>query len=75
MVKTASTMKKIGTPAPDFHLLNVDGRIVGWIARAPYRRISTAADTAFQQEQLRAAWIIARPLRRGGSRARARCRW
>jgi two-component system sensor histidine kinase BaeS len=37
----------------------VDERIVGWIARAPYRRISTAADTAFQQEQLRAAWIIA----------------
>ena len=37
----------------------VDDRIVGWIARAPFRRISTAADTAFQQEQLRAAWIIA----------------
>jgi peroxiredoxin len=29
MVKTASTMKKLGTPAPDFRLLNVDGRIVG----------------------------------------------
>jgi peroxiredoxin len=29
MVKTASTMKKLGTPAPDFKLLNVDGRIVG----------------------------------------------
>jgi peroxiredoxin len=29
MVKTASTMKKIGTPAPDFKLINVDGRIVG----------------------------------------------
>jgi len=29
MVKTASTMKKIGTPAPDFKLVNVDGRIVG----------------------------------------------
>jgi two-component system, OmpR family, sensor histidine kinase BaeS len=37
----------------------VDDRVVGWIARAPYRRISTAADLAFQQEQLRAAWIIA----------------
>ena len=37
----------------------VDGRVVGWIARAPYRRISTAADLAFQQEQLRSAWIIA----------------
>jgi peroxiredoxin len=29
MVKTASTMKKIGTPAPDFQLMNVDGRLVG----------------------------------------------
>jgi peroxiredoxin len=28
MVKTASTMKKIGTPAPDFSLINVDGRTV-----------------------------------------------
>jgi two-component system sensor histidine kinase BaeS len=37
----------------------VDDRIVGWIARAPYRRISTAADLAFQQEQLRAVWTIA----------------
>jgi peroxiredoxin len=29
MVKTASTMKKLGTPAPDFRLLNVDGRMTG----------------------------------------------
>lgn len=29
MVKTASTMRKLGTPAPDFKLVNVDGRIVG----------------------------------------------
>jgi peroxiredoxin len=29
MVKTASTMKKLGTPAPDFKLVNVDGRLVG----------------------------------------------
>jgi peroxiredoxin len=29
MVKTASTMKKLWTPAPDFRLLNVDGRMVG----------------------------------------------
>jgi len=29
MVKTASTMKKIGTSAPDFKLMNVDGRMVG----------------------------------------------
>jgi two-component system sensor histidine kinase BaeS len=37
----------------------VGDRIVGWVARAPYRRISAGADLAFQQEQLRAAWIIA----------------
>jgi len=37
----------------------VDDRIVGWVARAPYRRLSGAADLSFQQEQLRAAWIIA----------------
>jgi peroxiredoxin len=29
MVKTASTMKEIGTPAPGFTLTNVDGRLVG----------------------------------------------
>jgi two-component system sensor histidine kinase BaeS len=39
--------------------ITVDGRIVGWVARAPYRRLSGAADLSFQQEQLRAAWIIA----------------
>ncbi len=37
----------------------VDDRAVGWIARVPERRISTAADLAFQQQQLRASWIIA----------------
>ena len=29
MVKTASTMRKLGTPAHDFKLVNIDGRIVG----------------------------------------------
>ena len=29
MVKTASTMRKLGTPAHDFKLVNVDGRMVG----------------------------------------------
>jgi len=37
----------------------VDDRIVGWIARSPLRRISTAADQSFEREQLRAAWVIA----------------
>jgi peroxiredoxin len=29
MVKTASTMKKLGSQAPDFKLVNIDGRLVG----------------------------------------------
>jgi two-component system sensor histidine kinase BaeS len=37
----------------------VDERVVGWITRAPTRRLSTAAEITFQQEQLRTAWIIA----------------
>jgi two-component system sensor histidine kinase BaeS len=37
----------------------VDDRIVGWVTRAPLRRLSSAAEVSFQQEQLRAAWIIA----------------
>src|SRR5438128_705999 len=36
----------------------VDDRIVGWIGQAPFRRLSSAAELSFQQEQLRAAWII-----------------
>ncbi len=37
----------------------VDDRIVGWIARAPLRRLSSAAEESFEQQQLRAAWVIA----------------
>jgi len=37
----------------------VDGTTVGWIGRAPLRRLSTGAEVRFQQEQLRASWIIA----------------
>ena len=37
----------------------VDGNTVGWVARAPLRRLSNAAEVSFQQEQLRAAWVIA----------------
>ena len=37
----------------------VDQQVVGWIARVPERRISTAADLTFQQQQLRASGIIA----------------
>ena len=37
----------------------VDQRVVGWIARSPLRRLSTAADQSFEREQLRASWIIA----------------
>jgi two-component system sensor histidine kinase BaeS len=37
----------------------IDEHVVGWVARSPYRRLTSAADLAFQQEQLRSAWIIA----------------
>ncbi|MEW5792235.1 sensor histidine kinase efflux regulator BaeS [Thermithiobacillus tepidarius DSM 3134] len=37
----------------------VDGRPVGWLAAAPFRRLTSAADLHFQEQQLRAAWIIA----------------
>src|SRR5256714_5210364 len=37
----------------------VDERTVGWIGRAPARRFVSAAEVNFEQEQLRAAWIIA----------------
>jgi two-component system sensor histidine kinase BaeS len=39
--------------------VTVDGSTVGWIARAPLRRLSSAAEVSFQQEQLRTAWVIA----------------
>jgi two-component system sensor histidine kinase BaeS len=39
--------------------VQVDGNTVGWIARAPLRRLSTAAEVSFQQKQLRSAWVIA----------------
>ena len=37
----------------------VESQTVGWIARAPLRRFSSAAEERFQQQQLRASWIIA----------------
>jgi two-component system sensor histidine kinase BaeS len=39
--------------------VELDGQTVGWIARAPLRRLSSAAEVSFQQQQLRAAWVIA----------------
>ena len=53
----------VGNPEPSeaavMRPVIVDDRVVGWIARVPERRLSTAADLAFQQQQLRASWIIA----------------
>jgi two-component system sensor histidine kinase BaeS len=37
----------------------VEGRTVGWIARTPFGRLTSAAELSFQQEQLRASWVIA----------------
>ena len=52
----------VGNPVPSGAAerpIVVGGRVVGYIARAPLRRLSTAAEEAFQQEHLRAAWVTA----------------
>jgi two-component system sensor histidine kinase BaeS len=36
----------------------VDGQTVGWVARTPFRRLTSAAELSFQREQERSAWII-----------------
>jgi two-component system sensor histidine kinase BaeS len=37
----------------------VDERIVGWVGRAPLRRLSSAAEESFEEQQQLAAWAIA----------------
>ena len=53
----------VGNPelAPDATLrpVTVDGRVVGWVGRAPLRRLTTAAEESFETQQQRAAWGIA----------------
>jgi two-component system sensor histidine kinase BaeS len=52
----------VGNPEPSGAAerpIVIGDRVVGYIARAPLRRLSTAAEETFQQEQLRAAWILA----------------
>jgi len=52
----------VGNPEPSGAAerpIVVGDRVVGYIARAPLRRLSTAAEESFQQEQLRAAWVTA----------------
>jgi two-component system sensor histidine kinase BaeS len=46
-------------PGATVRAVVVDDRVVGWVAASPFRRLSSAADLAFQQEQLHASWIIA----------------
>jgi two-component system, OmpR family, sensor histidine kinase BaeS len=53
----------VGNPEPSgdaaVRAVVVDGDTVGWLARSPFRRLTSAADLNFQQEQLRSGWIIA----------------
>jgi two-component system, OmpR family, sensor histidine kinase BaeS len=53
----------VGNPevSPDATLrpVQVEGRPVGWVARAPLRRLSSAAEDSFEAQQGRAAWGIA----------------
>jgi two-component system sensor histidine kinase BaeS len=62
-VTDASHALVVGNPEPASGAAErpviVDDRVVGWITRAPMRRLSSAAEVTFQQEQLRSAWIIA----------------
>ena len=37
----------------------VDGNTVGWVASAPFRELTDAADLSFQERQTAAAWYIA----------------
>lgn len=38
--------------------VEVDGATVGWIALLPFQQVSTGAALRFQQQQLKASWII-----------------
>jgi len=38
--------------------IEVDGHAVGWIALLPFQQVSTGAALNFQQQQLKASWII-----------------
>lgn len=52
----------VGNPDPaeaTLHPVKVDERVVGWIGRAPLRRLSSAAEESFEAQQQRAAWGIA----------------
>ncbi len=46
-------------PGATLRPVKVDERVVGWVARAPLRRLSSAAEESFEAQQQRAAWGIA----------------
>jgi two-component system sensor histidine kinase BaeS len=46
-------------PGATLRPVTVDERVVGWVARAPLRRLSSAAEESFEAQQERAAWGIA----------------
>jgi two-component system sensor histidine kinase BaeS len=52
----------VGNPDPAGAALlpvRVGERVVGWVGRAPLRRLSSAAEDSFEAQQSRAAWAIA----------------
>jgi two-component system sensor histidine kinase BaeS len=52
----------VGNPDPAGAALlpvKVGSRVVGWVGRAPLRRLSSAAEDSFEAQQSRAAWAIA----------------
>lgn len=38
--------------------IEVDGRIVGWLAMTPFQSVSSAAERRFEEGQLRATWAV-----------------
>ena len=53
----------VGNPEPTgeatVRQVKVGDHVVGWVARAPLRRLSSAAEESFEAQQQRAAWGIA----------------
>jgi two-component system sensor histidine kinase BaeS len=46
------------TPASSMQSIEVGGKTVGWVALVPFQQVSTGAAMRFQEQQLKASWLI-----------------
>jgi two-component system sensor histidine kinase BaeS len=46
-------------PAASFRPIQVGGKTVGWLALLPFQEVTTGAGRRFQQQQIKANWLIA----------------